>query len=181
MEHEFMHELKIPKERVAVLIGVNGRIKRDIEEKTNTKIDVDSEAGDVFIHGNDGLDILNAKEVVQAIARGFNPKIAITLIKGDYVLEMINIKDFAKNKDNVQRLKGRVIGENGKARRTIEELSETNISVYGKTVTIIGEPEDVANCKQAIVTLLRGSPHPSVYSWLEKKRKLKKQKEMLTL
>ena len=78
------------------------------------------------------------------------------------------------------RLKGRVIGEQGKARRTIENLTETDISVYGKTVSIIGEIEHVSVAKRAILSLLSGSPHSRVYSWLEKKRKEMKYREMLT-
>ena len=174
----YQHELKVPKERVAVLIGVNGKIKKQIEEKTKTKLEIDSEAGDVFITGDDGLNIFNAKEVVQAIGRGFNPKIAMLILKGDYVFEIINIKDYGKTKKSRLRLKGRVIGEDGRARKIIEELTEAHISVYGKTVSIIGEPENCANAKHAIVSLLRGAPHSSVYRTLEKKRKLKKQEQM---
>ena len=175
----FRHELKIPKERVAVLIGVNGKIKKEIEEKTQTKLEIDSDAGEVFIDGEDGLSVFNAKEVVQAIGRGFNPKIAMMILKGDHVFEIINIKDFGKTQNAVQRLKGRVIGEDGRSRKTIEDLTESYISVYGKTISIIGEPESCADAKQAIISILRGAPHSSVYKWLEKKRKLKKQEQML--
>jgi ribosomal RNA assembly protein len=175
----FQHELKIPKERVAVLIGVNGKIKKEIEDKTNTKIEVDSEAGDVFISGHDGLNIYNAKEVVTAIGRGFNPQVAKLILKGDHVFEVVNIRDFGKTKKEKLKLKGRVIGEDGKSRKTIEDLTEVHISIYGKTVSIIGEPENCANAKHAIISILRGAPHSSVYRWLEKKRKLKKHEQML--
>ncbi|MBW3012477.1 KH domain-containing protein [Candidatus Woesearchaeota archaeon] len=176
---ELMHELKIPKERIAVLIGVKGNIKKEIEEKTNTRLDIDSETGEVFIRGEDGLDIFDAKEVVLAIGRGFNPKIALTLLKADLVFDSINIKDYAKNKETIQRLRGRVIGEDGKARRFIEESTSTSICVYGKTVSIIGDYEGVADAKQAVSSLLRGAPHSSVYKWLDKKRKLKKESNLL--
>jgi ribosomal RNA assembly protein len=175
----FQHELKVPKERIAVLIGVDGKVKKEIEEKTRTKLEIDSEAGDVFITGKDGLDIFHAKEVVLAIGRGFNPNIAMLILKGDYVFEIINIQDYAKTKKAELRLRGRVIGEEGKARKVIEELTEAHISVYGKTVSIIGEPESTANAKQAIISLLQGAPHSSVYTWLEKKRKFKKQQQVL--
>ena len=35
---EFSYELKIPKERVAVLIGKKGEIKKRIEDETSSKI-----------------------------------------------------------------------------------------------------------------------------------------------
>lgn len=177
-KQEFQYELKIPKDRIAVLIGVKGEVKKEIEERTNTKLHIDSEAGDVFIKSNDGLNIFNAKEIIMAIGRGFNPNTAMLLMKGDYVFDLINIKDYANTKKSELRLKGRVIGEEGKTRRIIEEMTDTFISVYGKTISLIGEPENCSNAKQAIVSLLQGSPHSSVYKWLEKKRKVKKEEQM---
>jgi len=180
MTTEFRAELKIPKERIAVLIGADGEIKKEIEDRTGTHLEIDSEEGDVFITGDDGLKIFDAREVVHAIGRGFNPQTAFLLLKGDYVFEIINIKDYAATKKAEQRLKGRVIGTEGKTRNVIETLTESYISVYGKTVSIIGQPEAASNAKQAITQLLKGAQHNTVYSWLEKKRKSLKQKEMIS-
>jgi ribosomal RNA assembly protein len=177
----FQHLLKVPRDRIAVLIGEKGKIKREIEDKTKTDLDIESETGDVTITGHDGLNIYTAKEVVQAISRGFNPRTAMLLLKGDYVFESVDISDFGNTKNSRIRLKGRIIGEEGKARRVIEDLTECHISVYGKTACIIGEPEEAAAAKQAIVSLLQGATHSSVYRTLEKKRKVKKQEQMFDL
>ncbi|MBW3010811.1 KH domain-containing protein [Candidatus Woesearchaeota archaeon] len=178
-EHEFQTELKIPKERIAILIGKDGEIKKELEDFTNTKIDVDSKDGDVFIKGNDGLNIFDAKEVITAIGRGFNPKIAFLLLKGDYVFEIINIKDFSTSQTGSARLKGRIIGTEGKTRKLIEEVTESYISVYGKTISIIGQPESANLAKQAVMNLLRGAQHNTVYRWLERKRRALKQREFM--
>ena len=37
-----MKYLKIPMERVGVLIGRNGEVKKDLEEKSSIKINIDS-------------------------------------------------------------------------------------------------------------------------------------------
>ena len=71
---EFSYEVKIPKERVAVLIGIKGETKRQIEQATQVKMDIDSEEGDVVITGDDGLALFSAREVIKAIGRGFNPE-----------------------------------------------------------------------------------------------------------
>ncbi len=176
---EFHYELKIPKDRIAVLIGKKGDVKEEIEEQTLTRLEVDSKEGDVFIYGEDALGLFNAKEVIRAISRGFNPELARLLLKGDYSLEIINIKDFVgDNQKKALRLKGRVIGQEGKSRRTIEQLTETYISVYGKTIAIIGFPEYVANARKAVESLLTGSPHSHVYKWLENKRRESKRREI---
>lgn len=168
---EFSYELKIPEERVAVLIGSAGETKKEIERETKCKLDISKE-GDVTITGDDGLMLFTAREIVRAIARGFNPQIAMFLLKPDYTLEIIDMKDIAgKNKNIMERLKGRVIGTGGKSRAEIERLTETNLSIYGKTIGILGEAGNVSLAREAVAMLLQGSMHKTVYQFLEKKRK----------
>ncbi len=176
---EFGYEMKVPVSRVAVLIGKNGEVKKQIESATHIKVSVDSDEGDVFLKGSDAVGMYSAKEVITAIGRGFNPDVAQLLLKGDYVFEQINIAEHAKTKSSMTRLKGRIIGADGKSRRLIEELSETHVCVFGKTVSIIGESENAAVARRAIEQLLRGSKHSTVYNWLEKNRRELKRKEAL--
>lgn len=171
---EYSYELKIPKERVAVLIGKDGATKKELEEQSKTSIIVDSKEGDVKLVGNNSVNLYLLKDIIKAIGRGFNPEIAMSLFKQDYVLELISLADFVKSPNQMLRLKGRVIGKAGKARETIEEYTETSISVYGKTIAILGFCDNVAICKKAVESLLSGSPHASVYKWLEKYRKQQK-------
>ena len=169
---EFTHEIKIPKERVGVLIGKDGEIKKQVEESTDTKLDIDSKEGNVTISADDGLKLYDAKEIVRAIARGFNPETAFLLLKTDYTMEVVDMRDFAgKSKTTMVRLKGRVIGRQGKSKKEIETLTETQISVYGKTVAIVGRVEDVPNARKAVENLLQGATYSSVFTFLEKKRR----------
>ncbi|MFO8015623.1 MAG: KH domain-containing protein [Candidatus Woesearchaeota archaeon] len=169
---EYSYELKIPKERVAVLIGTDGEVKKEIEEATKSDLTIDSKEGDISIRGDDSLGLFTAKNVIKAVGRGFNPDIALLLLKQDYSFELLRIDDYAgKSKNKLLRLKGRVIGAEGKSRKVIENLTETNISVYGKTLGIIGRAENVEIARTAIEKLLKGAQHASVYRWLERKRK----------
>jgi len=168
---EFAYELKVPEERVGVLIGENGKVKKQIEEDTHCKLDISKE-GEVMITGEDGVELYTTREIVKAIGRGFNPTIALLLLKQDYAFELIELKDYAgKSQNMMQRVKGRVIGKAGKSREEIERLTNCYISVYGKTIGIIGEIDYVAIARQAVEMLLKGSMHKSVYSFLEKKKK----------
>ncbi len=167
---EFKKEIKIPKERVAVLIGKDGNVKKYIEEKTNTKIKITND-GYVTVEGEDSFEILKAMNVIKAIGRGFNPQTAFRLLKDEYVFDIIDITDYARTKNALIRLRGRVIGTKGKAKRTIQELTETDIVIYGKTVGIIGFPENVALAREAIIKLLEGAMHSTVYHFLERERK----------
>lgn len=167
----YSYEIKIPKDRIAVLIGKNGEMKKQLEESTDTKIKVDSEEGDVSISGEDAIGMYNAREIVNAIGRGFNPEVALELLKADYVFETIELMDYAKTKNDLIRLRGRVIGAEGKSRKIIGDLTETSISVYGKTISIIGQSENVAVARRAVDGLLQGSTHGKIYTMLEKARR----------
>ena len=55
--------------------------------------------------------------------------------------------------------------------KVIEELTNCDICVYGKTIGIIGPIEEVANARKSIEMLLEGAMHASVYKFLEKQRR----------
>ena len=165
-----MEQLKIPKERISVLIGVKGSIKRKIQRMTKTRLIVNSEDGDIFIEG-DSLDVFNCLNMVKAIARGFNPDIALKLLDEDTSIEIISLDEFSRSKKDIIRLKSRLIGTQGRARSHLEELTSTNISVYGKTISIIGRTDDVFIARQGIINLINGSKHGNVYLFIEKQKK----------
>ena len=167
---DYSYELKVPASRIAVLIGKYGDTKKQIEKDTGVRLTVDSREGDVFLFGEDALGVYTAREVIIAIGRGFNPEIALLLLKPDYTLEQINLADAAKTKNHLIRIKGRIIGANGKSRKLIEELTECAISVFGKTVSIIGRTENSTIARRAIEKLISGSQHSAVYKMLEKHR-----------
>lgn len=170
----FSYDIKIPHDRVAVLIGTEGKTKRKIENLTDCEIDVESKEGEVTISGEDGVKLYSAQHIVKAIARGFNPKYALKLQKHDYVFEIIDLYDYHDKKNHHERMKGRVIGKGGKSRRVIEELGECNISVYGKTIGIIAPAETAGIAKKSVEMLLEGANHSTVFTFLERKRREQK-------
>ena len=139
----FEQEIKIPKKRVAVLIGKKGQIKKLIERKTKTKILISKE-GEVKISSDENINIFNTSPIILAIARGFNPDIALMLLDENFCLEMIQLKEISRSEKDQIRIRSRVIGREGKARVMLEKLTNTFISFYGKTISIIGKIEDVA-------------------------------------
>ena len=66
--------MKIPKERVGVLIGKNGEVKESIEKKSGTKILIDSENGEVTIERGsaDPLTELKVINIIRAVGKGFS-------------------------------------------------------------------------------------------------------------
>jgi len=174
--------VRIPKERVGCLVGPEGKAKAYVEEKLTVKLEIESEAGGVTItlaeNATDPSMLLRAKDVVTAIGRGFSPEHAFRLIRNeDAVLDVIDLRAiFGRSESDISRIKGRIIGMNGKTRRIIEELTDTNVTIYGHTVGIIGTFERAEIARNAVQMLIDGSQHHNVYKFLQKKRsELKKQ------
>ena len=165
-----MQYVKIPKDRVAVLIGEKGSVKRDIEERTNTRIKIEDSSVSIECLSDNSMNEWIVKDIVSAIGRGFNPETALRLLNEGFTLEILYLKDYVNTPKAIERIKGRVIGEKGRARRVIEELTDTYISVYGKTIAVIGAYDEVHAAKEAVIRLIDGSRHSSVYRFLEKNK-----------
>jgi len=169
--------VRIPKERVGVVIGPDGTTKKNIEEKLSVELEIDSDAGDVHIsvteNATDPSTLFRAKDVVTALGRGFSPEHAFRLVRDeDVLMELIDLRAaFGKSEADLKRVKGRIIGLNGKTRRIIEELTDANVAVYGHTVGVIGTLEQVQVAREAIEMLVRGSMHSTVYRFLHRKRR----------
>ena len=170
--------IRIPEDRVGVLIGKSGKIKSKIEKTCSVKLDIDSKNGEVQVLSDvvdEKFQTFKALEIVTAIGRGFSPQKAMRLLKGENTLHVINLREFGgKSPEQIERIKGRIIGNDGKARMNVENLSSTNITVYGKTVSIIGEPTQLKLAIDAIESLLNGSMHGRVYKKIESARRQEK-------
>lgn len=178
--------LKIPGQRIGVLIGPNGKTKKKIEKELHVKLEIESDMGGVTIslpeERSDPSVLFRARDVVTAIGRGFLPESAFRLIQDEeIVLEIIDLRlIFGRSESDIRRVKGRIIGMRGKTRRLVEELTEADVCVYGHTVGLIGDAEQVQAAKEAILMLIKGSQHRTVYRFLYRKRRELK-KRMLKL
>ncbi|MEM1530402.1 MAG: KH domain-containing protein [Candidatus Bathyarchaeia archaeon] len=175
--------VKIPRERIGVLIGTEGSVKDYIERKLPVKLNIDSETGDVTItlrkDADDPSLLFRAKDVVLAIGRGFSPKRAFKLLESeDYMLEIIDLRDIlGKSESDLRRVRGRIIGRDGRTREIIEEMSGALLSIYGHTIAIIGDVEQVSIAREAVNMLINGSEHSTVYKFLQRRRQeLKKRR-----
>jgi ribosomal RNA assembly protein len=155
--------LRVPVRRIPILLGKKGEVKKKIELSTKTRLFV-QKTGEVSIEGEtEGL--LTASEVVKAIARGFSPEKAFLLFNEEYQLYIISLD--GETKKTIVRLKSRVIGRKGGAKTIIENYTNCVISVYGKTVSIIGLSSGVNKAAAAVEGLLKGRTHGYIFKKLE--------------
>ncbi len=158
-------------ERIAMVIGHNGETKRDLEDKSRVRLEIDSKLGEIAIDDrnvDDPLRVLKLENIILAIGRGFSPEHAVKLLNDNTDLFIFDIHDYVSKKEShVRRLKSRIIGTEGKTKRILEGLTDSYISVYGHTVSIITDFVSMNIAKRAIDKLLSGSKHATVYRFIE--------------
>lgn len=124
-------------------------------------LELEGEAGDVWA----------AKQALLAMNLGFPAPKAFKLFNDNYFIEVLNLKLLVRNERAIQRYKGRVIGLHGKGKATLEELSGAWLAVSDEDVAIVGEFEELQDAKEAVVRLLEGATHASVFAFLEKRNR----------
>ncbi|MCE4613834.1 MAG: KH domain-containing protein [Desulfurococcales archaeon] len=178
--------VRVPPERIGTIIGEKGRVKREIMEKTGARVTVDTENGMVLIEPGSGdtppIMLMKAADIVRAIALGFAPEKAFRLLDEDQILVVVDLKQHVGDSQNhLKRVKARIIGEKGRARRTLEEMTGTDIVVGDYHVAIIGDYERAMAAKQAIEMLVEGRMHSTVYRHLERVMREIKRRERFQL
>ena len=163
MKGKFEEDILIPEKRIKQLLKYKSRL----EELGNIKLEVDKLNNLVKIKSDEAVNSWICEKVIKAIARGFILKDAEKLFNTETTYTQLDLKNFgAKNKKQQLRLKGRVIGTEGTSKKKIQDLTKTKISIYGKTIGIIGEQENVELAKKAIEMLLSGSKHSTAYRFI---------------
>ena len=169
------HLSRVPKDRIAVIIGKGGQTRKMIENSCGGKLSIDSQTGDVSIEWDkevDPIKKMKIPDVINAIGRGLAPKRAIQLIEDEMFLRIYDIREWVgRQPKQTKRMRGRLIGTNGRIRTLIEEFSNCEIAIYGSTVVVIGDSEGLELASPAIEGILRGSEHGTVLFGLEKDRK----------
>lgn len=180
------------KDRLAVIIGKHGDTKKLLEQKTGTHINIDSESGEYQVTPNmeikfpeennefqdPNIRVFTAQTIINAINYGFNPIKALKLMDAEMIFELINLEQIlGHSPSKLKRMKGRLIGDQGKFRQDLEKFSGANISIYGKYIALIGDYEAIKTAKKAINMILQGAPHKTVLNYLYEEYQKKKQAE----
>jgi len=170
MSENIIEEIYVPADRLAVIIGTKGETRKKIEQSGDVKLWVDTENNLVKVIGKDAYQVYVVKKVIKAIARGFNPDKALVILDNGYDFELIDLRDFgAKEKKDLYRLRGRVIGERGATRKYIEKISGCEISIYGKTIAIVGPNEAINVVRLGLEMILNGARQGRAYAFIKDK------------
>ncbi len=165
-----MRLFTLPSKRLARLLKNNAKFMRELEERAKVSVRVKKETradANLEIEG-DAEGEWVAEQVLRAVDIGFDPKIAFKLFSDNVYMEVMDLGLLLRrNERAISRYKARIIGTEGKARKSLEELSEAYIAVSDdERVGILGEFDSVRAAKEGITRILEGSPHGTVFAYL---------------
>lgn len=143
-------------------------MNKDFLEK-ELNVNIENKGKNVLFEGKAENEFV-AMEVFKAFNLNFSVERALLLKKENYILQTVNIKDLTKRKE-IHEIKARIIGTQGKTLKTLNNLTDCNISLNENQVGIIGETESIDDAIIAVKSLIQGSKQSNVYARLEKEKK----------
>lgn len=156
--------------RLPVVIGHEGTTRKLIEDKFSISLEINSDSGEVIISGDDSSQIYITSLVLQAINYGFSPENAILLESEHNILDIIDVKKSVRDSKRLKTVLGRIIGQEGKTRKLIEEITSCKVTIKDHFVGIIGKYENVQLVHEALEMLINGASHKSFYGYLERNK-----------
>ncbi|MFP4402291.1 MAG: KH domain-containing protein [Candidatus Nanoarchaeia archaeon] len=156
--------------RLPVIIGQNGSVKEKLQDQFEVTMEIDSKSGEIIISGDDSAKRYVLSLVLQAINYGFSPEHAIILEDEYNVLDVIDVKGQVRDQHRLKVVMGRIIGQDGRTRQLIEEITNCHVTVKDNFVGVIGKFENVQLVHEALQMLIKGASHKSFYSYLERNK-----------
>jgi ribosomal RNA assembly protein len=158
--------LTIKKSTISKILSKKKKLETDL--KVKIKLDIKN---NIATFEGDSLDIYTAERVIDALDKNFSFDIAYLLLKPEYILEDIPIRNFTRKTRLMKDVKARIIGKNAKAIRLMANLSDCYITLHDNEVSIIGTFDKIKEAKNAITNLVSGLKHSKIYDYLEKSKK----------
>jgi len=171
-----LQQILIPLKR-AKLLTSDKELLASVSKRLLCEIKIEDE-NTVILEG-EAYEEYNAKNVIAAFGRGFDLNQAYSLLTEDYFFTSISFKELFKTKDQISRVKARIIGRDGKTKEYIESVSGAKLCIYDNTVSMIGTIEQTKIANVALQILLEGGTHKKAYRIMEKARRESKERVMI--
>ena len=140
------------------------RAKNELEKKLNIEIKIQRK--NITFKG-DPLEEYEASVILDAIKFGFSAKRALALKEESKIFRIVNIKKITRKK-NLKEVRARIIGKEGKTKRTIENIADCDIIIKDNEIGIIGDVDSIEELITAITSLIKGKKQSNTYRYLER-------------
>lgn len=162
----------VPSNRMNVLKRVWMGIYKPLVEDMGLEVRMNTRTRCVDIRTGEQTEnvdaIQRAEDFVRAFCLGFMVEDAMVLLRmDDLYIDSFEIRDVkALSGDHLSRAIGRLAGREGKTKNAIENSSRTRIVLADSKIHILGTYQNIRVAKDAVVSLILGSPAGKVYSKL---------------
>jgi ribosomal RNA assembly protein len=146
------------------------RQKKLLDKIKQHGVNIEVEGNTVYISGKSAFEVLSAKNAINAFNRGFDSAISSLLLDDDYDLIVVSLREYTNSEKRAMQLKGRIIGTRGLIKQRLMRETSCYINVYGKTISIIGQIQNISIAQAAIEMILNGAKHDNVFSMINKKK-----------
>jgi ribosomal RNA assembly protein len=151
----------------SIVVSNMKKIKKAVPSIENkVKIKIGFGKGSVTVKGAELNEFLTEK-IIRAIDFGFDIDDAMLLLNENFVLEFVSVKGNTRRK-NLKDVRSRIIGTDGRAKRTIEKLTGAEIVISDNKIGVIVDADHLSTTVQGIESLIGGSKHGNVFSFLER-------------